>query len=362
MNVLFYVTGHGHGHARRSAEVIKAFVRQFPKAQVLVHTTAPAGIFKHIPRTSLITGRPPIDIGGVEQDILTIDARATIAASEQLLAQKENVVRSEVELIRREAIDLIVADVPFLAGDVAAASGIPAMALSNFTWDWIFEPFVLNGIGEPAFLEQIRESYARMHCCLQLPFYHRMNFFSEVIPTPLVAQRTDRSREEILRDLNLPEGEDRPRVLFGMRSGVSGPLLIRAARQAPDFLFLSLEPLETDCAGNVIELKPRPGLGFVEAIAIADIVVSKLGYGIVADSIAAGTRLLYPPRTGFREDELTEAGAAGCIATRRIDVRDFLSGNWSADLRALMAAPNPGGKMLWNGAEFCAREMGKRLS
>ena len=33
------------------------------------------------------------------------------------------------------------ADIPFLAGDIAAAAGIPIIAITNFTWDWIYEPY-----------------------------------------------------------------------------------------------------------------------------------------------------------------------------------------------------------------------------
>ena len=43
--ILFYVSGHGFGHATRSAEVIRAFGNDHPEIAVRVVTTAPQRIF-----------------------------------------------------------------------------------------------------------------------------------------------------------------------------------------------------------------------------------------------------------------------------------------------------------------------------
>jgi L-arabinokinase len=356
-SILFYVSGHGYGHARRSAEVIRALRGVAPDGNVYVRTAAPAGMFAGLVAGPVAPNH--IDVPVVEQGPLAIDWVATLGAAADLLRRRRAVVAREVEAARELAPSLVVSDVPFLAGDVAAELGVACVAVSNFTWDWIYEPYRGCHPDGASVVRGARSSYGQMTALLRVPFGHDTDVFPQVIPVPLVARRATREREDVSRQLGLDSHDERPRVLVGMRGGVEGEALARAAASAPDFLFLKLDREDTPGAApsqaeNVRPVRLEAGLDFSDLLAASDIAVSKLGYGMIADCIAAGTRLVWPPRVGFREDEVTKVEAAKYMRMKEMEAEAFAAGEWGPALRAAMELPEPAETMPLDGADACA--------
>jgi len=87
-----------------------------------------------------------------------------------------------------------------------------------------------------------------------------------------------------------------------------------------------------------------------------------LGYGMVSEAVANGAAILYPPRSGFREDELLSAGVGRSFRATAIPVEDFVAGNWAVYLRRLLALPPPRQALRTDGASVCARIIAERLT
>ena len=362
-SILFYVSGHGYGHARRSAEVIRALRHVAPDVNVYVRTSAPAEMFRGLAAGPVVPSG--IDVPVVEKDPLCLDWHATLGGAADLLRRRRPVVAREVDAIREIGPSLVVADVPFLAGDVAAALGVPCVAVSNFTWDWIYEPHRGSHPDGAAVVRGARSSYGQMAALLQLPFGHDTDAFGQVIPVPLVARLPTLESAEVERRLGLDAFDKRTRVLVGMRGGVDGSTLDRAAAGAPGFLFLRLDRGEESAGaetGNVRPVRLDTSLDFADLLTVSDVVVSKLGYGMIADCIAAGTRLVWPPREGFREDEVTAAEAPRYLRMARAEAESFRSGQWREALDAVMALPDPPEQMPLDGAAACAAFIAGRLA
>ena len=353
-SILYYVSGHGYGHARRSAEVIRALRDVAPGVNVYVRTAAPAGMFAGLTAGPVVPNA--IDVPVIEQGPLAIDWNATLGAAADLLRLRRVVAAREVEAARELGPTLVVADVPFLAGDVAAALGVPCVAVSNFTWDWIYEPHRGRHPDGASVVRGTRSSYGQMAALLQLPFGHDTDVFPQVIPVPLVARRATREPGDVIRQLGIDPSDRRPRVLLGMRGGVGTETLARAAASAPDFLFLRLdrEDAPPAQAENVRPVRLEAGLDFSDLLAVSDVAVSKLGYGMIADCVAAGTRLVWPPRKGFREDEVTRVEAAKYLRMKEMPAEAFGTGEWGPTLRAVMELPDPPETMPLDGAAACA--------
>ena len=339
-SVLYYVSGHGYGHARRSAEIIRALRAAAPDVNVYVRSSAAARVFDGLAAGQVMPGL--IDVPVMEHDALSIDWPATLGAAADVLRGRRALVAREVEAVRELDPSLVVADVPFLAGHVATSLGVPCVAVSNFTWDWIFEPHRNSHPDGASVVRGIRSSYGQMAALLQLPFGHDADAFGQVIPVPLVARRSTLGRDEVLRRLGQGSSDRRPRALVALRGGVAPATLERAVASAPDFHFLRVRPEEF-------------GLDFSDLMAASDVVISKLGYGTVADAIANGTRLVWPPRGGFREDEVTEAEAPRYLRMQRMPPESFHRGEWRKSLESAMALPAPTERMPLDGAAACAR-------
>ena len=362
-SLVYHDSGHGYGHARRSAEVVRALREVAPDANVYVRTSAPADMFAGLAAGPV---RPhEIDAPVVERDALSIDWQATLAGASDLLRRRRAVVAREADAVREIGPSLIVADAPFLAGEVAAALEVPCVVVSNFTWDWIFEPHRGRHPDGAAVVRGARASYGKMAALLQLPFGHDTDAFPQVVPVPLVARVPTRDPADVARQLGLDPADRRPRVLIGMRGGVPAEVLRRAAARATDFLFLRLDRGDAppgEAPANLRGVRLAPGLDFSDLLTVSDMVVSKLGYGMIADGIAAGTRLVWPRREGFREDEVTEREAPRYLRMVEMQHASFREGVWGPTLERAMALTSPPEHMPLDGAAACARFIAGYLS
>lgn len=354
--VLFYVSGHGFGHARRAARVIAALRAVAPDIDVRVRTAAPARLFDGaVPPGDVAPC--DVDAGAAERSPLAVDADGTLDRIATVLGLRDQIVTAELAAMRDWRPGMIVADIPFLAGDVAAAAGVPCVGMSNFTWDWIAEPFVAARPDRRPLLDAVRRSYATMTAILRLPLGGVSDAFRQVVEVPLVANRATRDPADVLRALGIDAKDDRPRALFGVRGAVPTATLAAAARAADDILLLCPAAAPGDVPPGVVPvaLGTATGLDFSDVLAACDVVVGKMGYGLVAECIASGTALLWPRRTGFREDDVVERDGPRVMRMRELPLPDFQAGRWAEDIKAAAALPAPPDTMRTDGAETCAR-------
>ncbi|MDB5295849.1 MAG: hypothetical protein JWO31_1832, partial [Phycisphaerales bacterium] len=167
-SVLFYISGHGYGHARRCGQVIRVIADVAPEVRVHVRTTALPRLFNGVLPPDRV--RPcDADAGAAERSPMEVDPDGTLDRMAAALARRDAVVAAELGAIRDLGPRLMVSDVPFLAGDVAAAAGVPCVAMSNFTWDWIAEPWVADRPDRRPLLDAMAAGYARMAGILKMP-------------------------------------------------------------------------------------------------------------------------------------------------------------------------------------------------
>ncbi len=355
-SVVYYVSGHGLGHAARAGEVVRALAALEVAEHIHVRTRAPAEMFGGFSGTPVTVHPVSIDAGAVEESALRIEPRLTLDAAMEVLGRRREILAAEQAFVRDSHAGVIASDAPFLAGEIGAASGVPCFAVTNFTWDWIFEPYTEQFPQYQEVVREVRTGYAAMTGWLRLPFAQPSGPFSRIWDVPLVARHPDRDREECLQLLGPAGGDARPRVLIGMRGGVPPETVLAALRDAPDFMFLYPGEWQGDVPENLHPFQVTDDVSFSDAISAADVMVAKLGYGSIADCIATqNTRLLWPPREGFREDEITARDAPAHLPMRELPLDDFERGNWGDHLRKLMEVPYPATPTRADGAEECAR-------
>ncbi len=348
--ILFYISGHGYGHAIRSSEVIRKL-----GVPVSVRTMAPAGLFSGLPVTYTSAD---FESAVVEaDDSLGIDVPGTVAALQGVHCRRQEIIARELQFIHANGIEKIVADVPYIAGNIAAAAGIPCIGIGNFTWEWIYQPYLEGIPGTEALTEMMRSGYSKMTRFCRLPFHHEEGFemFQRLDDVPLVVRQQKRARAEILHALGFAETDSRPKVLAGMRGRLAPGALQTAATASPDMVFFYLDDQEAVEAPNAkrVQLGDR-GITYPDLLSASDIVVSKYGYGIVSDCAANRKPMLVPPRTGFREDEVFRRETGRYIPIAEISRANFQSGNWKEYLQSLLSARHPEERLQTNGATICA--------
>lgn len=348
--ILYYISGHGYGHARRCAQTMRILSRMRPEIAIHVRTMADPEIFRDLP---VRFERTPIDRGALEIDPMTIDWQATLADVRGLLASKDELIAREAAYIRERGIGLIIADVPFLAGYVGRAAGVPCWAQCNFMWDWVYEQHT----DDRELLEAIRGGYRLMTGHLRLQFPHECDHFRQVVDLPLITSPLTMSVGQARAAMGVRESDGRPIVLIAMRGGTAPAVLRNLRRAAERYLFVTPQ-------GQVFDSTPEQGqhLRFWDVMQICDVVVSKSGHGIVTDCAAMGVALLHPARNGFREDNMILRAGSRYFRERELPRDDYLNGNWIPHLDALLSQPKPAPATNTDGGEFVAKFICAQLS
>jgi hypothetical protein len=337
--ILFCVSGHGFGHATRTRAVMDALLVLRPSVVIAVHTIAPRFLFPEGVQYQSVGMDPPVFEA---PDALSVDPQASLRALDRFLESVADLVDREARFVTESNVRLIVADIPFAAGLIAKKTGVPAVALGNFTWDWIFERLPDAGRAVAA----VQDGYRRFDLALRFPLSQSTGWdvFPHTVQVPLVTPRSNRPRREIIAELGLT-GETRPIILQGGRNRLPDEALRVIERSAADFAFLSSDALPD----------------FHDLVRAADIVVSKLGYSLAAECIAEGKALLFPPRAGFREEEVLAASVPMYTRCLPIPTEDWRAGNWAPFLRTLLTLPTPSCVLPGGGAEACARILASLL-
>ena len=96
------------------------------------------------------------------------------------------------------------------------------------------------------------------------------------------------------------------------------------------------------------------GFRYEDLVAAVDAVVTKPGYGIIAECIVSGTAMLYTSRGDFREYDLLVREMPRFLRSRFISQPDLFAGAFRSGLSALLAQPAPPEQMAANGADVAA--------
>jgi len=349
--VLFYITGHGFGHATRVIEVINELVKAAPRVRPLISTAAPRWLFEERAAPGFEYLQCENDVGVAQKDWRGVDKRETLRRCAEFIRKELTLLQTQLDLVARTKVAAIVSDIPAVAFLVARKAGVPGFGITNFSWDWIYAPYLAEYPEYRFVVEHIRGSYSTADCLLRLPFHGDLSAFPVIEDIPLIARRSGLEREEIRRRLSLDRNRKMVLVYLGRfehEKALSDPPAGRRAgetRRRDDYVFLAPR-----------DIKPA-GLLFQDLVKAADAVVTKPGYGIVSECIANRTPILYTSRQDFREYDALVDGIKKYAHGRFLPPEDFLGGRWAAHLDELLSAEYEWPEVAVNGAETAARRI-----
>jgi L-arabinokinase len=370
--IVFYISGHGFGHASRDVEVMNSLAERAPDLSIQVRTAAPRWLFDATARASVDVRDVECDTGLTQLDSLRLDAADSIRRADAFHRDLDRRAQDEARALEASGARLVVGDVPPLAFAAAARAGMPAFALANFTWDWIYEDYPESACA-PDLVPAIRAAYATARGAWRLPMGGGFDSFSRIVDVPLVARRSRRDPREVRRHFTLPL--DRPVVLSSF-SGVGLPRLAldrvdcldrcavvtveprrhqgHQAHPAPSHPMRQVPPShpvhldETDLYAS--------GYRYEDLVAASDVVVTKPGYGIIAECAANDTAIVYTSRGRFREYDVLVREMPRYVRCEFIPQDDLLAGRWRVAIDRVLARPRPSRPRV-DGAEVIADQI-----
>ena len=290
--------------------------------RAVVRSAAPEWLLKRTAHQHVEIWPAETDTGIVQIDSLHLDATETIRRAERFMATFDRRVDEEVKFLRAHHAKAVVADIPPLGIAAARAAGLPAIALSNFTWDWIYEHYP----GGAAIAHRIGEIYSHTTLALRLPMWGGFETMPNVRDIPFVARRSYRTLDDYWRiKLGIPLDTRLVLVSFG-GYGLAGA----QKPTVPGYHILWPGDLDAHALYD-------NGFSYEDLVKAADVVVTKPGYGIISECIANDTAMLYTSRGDFREYPVLVQEMPKYLRCAFIDHDDLFSGNWAPHLDRLLA-------------------------
>ncbi|KAL1205524.1 L-arabinokinase [Cardamine amara subsp. amara] len=333
----YYVTGHGFGHATRVVEVVRHLISSGHRVYVV--SAAPEFVFTmQIHSRNLFIRKVLLDSGSVQADALTVDRRASLEKySEIAVEPRDSILATEVEWLKSIKANLVVSDVVPIACRAAANAGIRSICVTNFSWDFIYAEYVMAaGHHHRSIVWQIAEDYSHCEFLIRLPGYCPMPAFHDVVDIPLVVRPLHKSRQEVRKELRIPE--NMKLLIFNFGGQPTGWKLKEEYLPAGWLCLVCGDSAKQELPSNFIAL-PKDAYT-PDVIAASDCMLGKIGYGTLSEALAYKLRFIFVRRDYFNEEpflrKMLEYYQGGVEMIRR----DLLAGCWAPYLeRAVTLKP-----------------------
>jgi UDP:flavonoid glycosyltransferase YjiC (YdhE family) len=348
-SILYYVTGHGYGHAVRSRQVIRSLKKIRPELRIYVRTTAPEWLFQE----PVFQSNQATDVGLVQKDSLEMDLDRTLQAGQVLHRNFPGLIKQETEFVRTHDVRLILGDIPPVGFEIAARAATASMAIANFTWSSIYRAYLTT---HPAFLPLIEEMetfYREATLALTLPYSCGMDVFTRQEAIPWIARSSSLTKERARQAFQLPRTATIVLLSFGGLGLARLPW--ERLQKLKDFFFVTTgKPRQELDNGRFL---PEPQPNYEDLVRAADVIVTKPGYGIVADALAHQVPLLYTHRGEFPEYARLVTALDQCATAEFISQEQLLAGNLEPYLVRLLSKEQRWPVVPLNGAKVAAERI-----
>ncbi|MFX1519866.1 MAG: glycosyltransferase family protein [Promethearchaeota archaeon] len=369
--IVFYLSSYGFGHATRMIPIIHALLSR-SNFEIFVKTTVPEWLlmnsFSEKDKKKVRYEFSKNDVGVRNTPTLQIDILETSKAIKQMIHKKQEFIAKELKFCQKNEVDMIICDIPPLPFLVAKEIGIHGIGISNFNWydnyEYVYQKKATD-LSSPSLeieLEEIKAAYNLADLFLELPFATQNNIFRNKLEIPLAVRKTTRQQLEIKELLNIKKDQNLIFLSLGWHDIKDARNILSdlmSLKDVKNYIFLLSANLQKYIdSQNHIRFLPSKDPNSQDYVAACDLVISKLGYGIVSECVANGIPMIYTIRENYFEDivmgkKLNSLGMSRFLATKQ-----FIRGNW-IDLIEDAISLKESAKMKEdiNGAEVCVHHI-----
>ena len=316
----------------RSNQVIRALRKLSPDVPIHVRSTAPNWLFYDavfpVPHTSR-----SLDVGLVQPNSLEMDLQRTLQECQALHDALPEIIAQEVNFIRDEQIRVIIGDIPPACFEIAAQARIPSVAITNFTWDIIYDAYVDRYGDFAPLIAEMRGFYEKATLALTLPYPCEMSLFPNRRAIPWVTRVSRLTKEQARREFNLPQSATVVLLSFG-GMGLNSVSWDRL-KGLTEFFFVATGPAKVS-QSNLLVLSETQH-HYEDLLRGVDAIVTKPGYGIVADVISHHVPILYTDRGEFPEYPRLVEALNDCATAEYLPQSELRAGNLGFYLDRLLS-------------------------
>ncbi len=322
-NILYIaVTSHGFGHAVRACSVANQIKQLRPDIVVILATTAPHWLLESYIQADFIHRPVSFDVGVIQSDSLKMDKAATKEKMQQIINQQNSIIAREVNYLKTNQVDLVLADIPPLAASLAKTANIPGWMMSNFGWDYIYRAW---GSEFKDIAHWCQQSYQKCDRLFRLPMHEPMTAFNNITDVGLTGGVPQYNLDELKTKFNLTSPQEKTILLTFGGLGLEA-IPYDNLSLFSDWQFITFDRLAPNLPNlvKVTETAYRP----VDFMPLCAKVVSKPGYSTFAEALGLDVPLISITRDDFAETPLLLEGIKNYAYHQIIKPEDLFEGNW----------------------------------
>lgn len=333
-HLLVVLSAHGYGHLSQTAPVLNALRLLRPDLRVTVRSVLPQARISSRVHGPYAYRQEAADFGMVMRSALAVDLEASAQAYATLHQRWQRQVDGEARLLESLAPDLVLSNVAYLPLAGAALAGIPAVALCCLNWADIYRHYFGSRPEGARIHDQMVEAYARAERFLQPAPSMPMPTVTRGEPLAPIAVRGTAQRARLRR--GLPEEE---RLVLVAMGGIALRLPMEDWPTVPGVRWVMQADWEVR-REDVLILESF-GLPFTDVLAGCDALLTKPGYGSVAEAACNAVPVLYVRRDDWPEEPFLVDWLHAHARALEVSLADLEAGRLGESLAMLWSQPPP---------------------
>ena len=280
--IAYFISPHGLGHAARACALMDHLHRLQPGIHFSIFTTAPEWFFQHSLRGPFTLHRQSIDIGIIQKTPLEEDLEETISKLAKLIPFSSSLVLALAAQVSALGCQAVICDIAPLGIAVAKAAGIPSILVENFTWDWIYQGYLLQEPRFHAYIQYLGEVFTQADVHIQTQPICRYSDSASLVTLP-VGRSPRLQANEIHSHLGIPGGAQ---MILATLDGIPQDLNIEHSLPVCQDLFFVISGIKSELTlvDNRLYLPPHSGFYYPDLVNASRIIISKAGYSTVAEA------------------------------------------------------------------------------
>lgn len=297
--IAYYISDYGYGHAARSIAVIRELLNVNKELQIIVcHSFGIQFVKKSILSDRVSFREINTDIGYfLRKGSIFPDAEKLCNEYKDFIAEWQQKIEREEQFLQDNKVDLVISDISPLPFEAASNLGITSVGVSNFTWYTAYQ-----GLVKEAELNIFKRAYQKMSYFFALAGSNEPKWSDFLFDYGLISRNVNLQEVQKIRKFLNPKGQ-RKIIFIGAGMKIDIPLENLPIWDSENCVFVVSSNVEVN-KPNVFHI-PTDYTESQNYIAASNLVISKAGWGTIAEAVNSNVPLLILNRPSMNEDQNT---------------------------------------------------------
>ena len=303
MNIAYFISSHGFGHASRASAIMEALSFNDPQIHFDIYTGTPEWLFRDAGLKNFTYHPGAVDVGLVQLNPMDHDLPQSVINIRNYLdsiPERSDILAAELKNLKT---DIVICDISPLGIITGKKAGLPTYLFENFTWDWLYELYVPQCPDFRELNDRLREIFAQPDFRMQSEPLCDPTPEADILIPP-ASRKPHHRAAEFRESLGIPDDHHIGLISMG---GIPENLDFAVESSIPDNVTLLLPGTfeKTERYGNKILLPHHSGYYHPDMVHAADFIIGKAGYSTISEVCAAGAAYGFISRDNFRESDVT---------------------------------------------------------